>query len=80
MVLTWQQMRIEEFRSHLLDPFPPYFYTFIFLKGKKSLAAILGTLLRASAMYYVGVAERSGTAQPDPLPKGSFWVKDLAMR
>ena len=41
---------------------------------------VRGTLLRASATYCVGVAESSGTAQPDPLPKGSFRVKDLAMR
>ena len=34
-----------------------------------------GTLLRASATYCVGVAERSGTASPDPLLKGTFWVK-----
>ena len=32
------EMRIEELRSHLLDPIFSHLYTFIFLEGKKGLA------------------------------------------
>ena len=41
-----------------------------------------GSLLRASATYCIGVAERSrsGEAKLNPLPKGIFWLKDLAVR
>ena len=54
---------------------PPHADIYIYMSRK-----MRGTLLRESAMYCVGVAERSGTAQSDPLPKRSFWVKDLTMR
>ena len=40
-----------------------------------------GTLLRASATYCIGFAERTlRYSELNPLSKGSFWVKDLAMR
>ena len=56
----------------------PYIESVTILSDKSR--KIHGTLLRANATYCVGVAECPSTEQPDPLPKGSFWVKDLAMR